>query len=232
MVDSPRAITNSSLHYTIIKHVIDRGYAPDVHALSQLLDSSGEEVVEGLHRLQEAHGVVLHPHEPRVWVIHPFSLAPTNFLVKSARGEWWGSCAECSLGIAALLDEDVSITSSAGAHGDPLVIHVEDGEVLEKDILVHFPVPMSQAWDNVIYTCSTMLLFEDEAQIDAWVRRHDIPRGDVQPIERVWQFSRRWYGHHLDPDWEKWTVDEAKQIFQEFGLTHEIWQLEDSSSRF
>jgi hypothetical protein len=228
----PGRPTNSTLHHVIIKHVIEEGYAPDVPTLGRILGCEMDQVVQALHRLQEYHGVALHPHEPRVWVIHPFSMAPTNFLVRSARGEWWGSCAECSLGIAVLLDEDVTITSNAGGHGNQLTIHVKDGHVLEKDILVHFPVPMSQAWDNVIYTCSTMQFFEDEAQIDDWARRHNIPRGDVQPIENIWRFSRRWYGNHLDPDWKKWTVAEAREIFQEFGLTHEIWHLEPSGKRF
>ena len=45
---------------------------------------------------QEYHGVVLHSNEPKIWVLHPFSLAPTNFYVKSEKGEWWGNCAWCS----------------------------------------------------------------------------------------------------------------------------------------
>ena len=35
-----------------------------------------------LYDLQEYHGVVLHPNEPRVWVLHSFSLAPTSFYVR------------------------------------------------------------------------------------------------------------------------------------------------------
>ncbi len=79
-------ITNGHLHYTILRYIIDNGFAPDVTTLAEILQSSEDEVVRGLHALQDYHGVVLHPHEPLVWVIHPFSLAPTNFLVRSANG--------------------------------------------------------------------------------------------------------------------------------------------------
>jgi Alkylmercury lyase len=225
-------VTHSSLHYTIIKHIIDKGYAPDVHELAQLLSSSATEVENGLQALQEYHGVVLHPHEPKVWVIHPFSLAPTNFLVRSAWGVWWGNCAWCSLGVAALLNEDVTITTRLGAYDEQVVLHIVNGELQEKDFYIHFPIAMKNAWDNVMYTCSNMLLFKNEEQITAWSERHRIPKGDVQPIKHIWHFSKKWYGNHLNPHWKKWTMQEAKEIFQEFHLTGKIWDLEENEGRF
>ena len=91
---------------------------------------------------------------------------------------------------------------------------------------------MKKAWDNVIYTCSNMLVFKDEEQINNWTTRHNIAKGDIQPISNVWEFSKKWYGNHLNPEWEKWTMEEAKEIFLQFGLTGNIWDLEISSSRF
>ncbi|MEO1712078.1 MAG: alkylmercury lyase family protein [Bacteroidota bacterium] len=225
-------ITNATLHYTLIKEIIDRGYAPDVEALGTLLQATEKEVIQGLYDLQEYHGVVLHPHEPKVWVIHPFSLAPTNFYVESARGAWWGNCAWCSLGVAALLQEDVKITTTLGAQTQQIEIHIRNGEIQEKNYFIHFPIPMKNAWENVIYTCSNMLVFENEEQVNAWSERHQIPRGDLQPIERIWQFSQKWYGNHLNPAWKKWTIQEAKELFQEFALTDKIWDLDSSGERF
>ncbi|WP_196888593.1 hypothetical protein [Aureivirga sp. CE67] len=86
-------VTNSSLHYTIIKYIIKNGFAPTNKTLSKLLNNNIASIEKGLYDLQEYHGVVLHPNAPKIWVIHPFSLAPTNFLVKSEKGEWWGNCA-------------------------------------------------------------------------------------------------------------------------------------------
>jgi Alkylmercury lyase len=225
-------IENSTLHYVILTEIIRNGYAPDVPALSDILASTEEEVKEALHGLQAYHGVVLHPGEPKIWVIHPFSLAPTNFYVESKRGAWWGNCAWCSLGVAALIKEDLTITTTFGAQGERLVIHIRNGEIQEKDLFVHFPVPMAKAWDNVIYTCSNMLVFRSEMQVDEWASRHNIPKGDIQPIDKIWAFSKKWYGNHLNPDWKKWTIDEAKTIFAEFELNHPIWDLEDSKERF
>lgn len=196
-------VTNSNLHYTIIKYIIDNGFAPDNETLSKLLNSDKTAIEKGLYELQADHGVVLHPNEPKIWVIHPFSLAPTNFLVRSEKGKWWGNCAWCSLGVAALLNEDVTITTSYGAYGDKVEIHIKDGNILEQDLYIHFPIPMKNAWDNVIYTCSTMLVFKDEKQIGEWVKQHNMPKGDKQPISNIWKFSKEWYGKHLNIDWKK-----------------------------
>jgi len=57
---------------------------------------------------------------------------------------------------------------------------------------------------------SIVLLFETQAQIDAWTECHRIPRGDTQPIQRVYELGAMWYLHHLDQDWHKWSTAEAR----------------------
>ena len=52
-------VTNASLHFQIIKGIIENGYAPEAEALSKILEASTEEVSKGLYELQEYHGVVL-----------------------------------------------------------------------------------------------------------------------------------------------------------------------------
>ena len=222
----------SLLHYTIIKYIIEHCYAPDVSQLARIMNEPKDQISFGLNRLQEEHGIVLHPNSDKIWIIHPFSLAPTNFLVTSKEKEWWGNCAWCSLGIASLLNENSKITSTIGANGKQVSFYIIDGRVRDNNLLIHFPIAMKNAWDNVIYTCSTMLLFEDEEQIKQWCKKHNILKGDVQPLEKVWQFSKIWYGNHLNPEWKKWSNEEAKEIFRKFNLTHKIWNIETSGKRF
>ena len=225
-------LSNATLHHALLKGILQNGYAPSHQQLAEFFQTNRGSIKKALYDLQEYHGVVLHPNEPKVWVVHPFSLAPTNFYVRSAQGEWWGNCAWCSLGIAALVKEDVSITTSLGAEGTPVTIYIKDGQLIEKEYVVHFPIAMQKAWDNVVYTCSSMLLFKKEEQVELWSKKHNIPKGDVQPIDTIWKFAQKWYGNHLNPNWEKWTVAEAKAIFMEFGLAHSIWQLPESEDRF
>lgn len=225
-------VNNSILHYTILKFIIDYGYAPEVDELANYLKVSEAEVSVGLRNLQDAHGVVLHPNSDKIWVIHPFSLAPTPFLVRCGHREWWGNCAWCSLGVAALLGQDVIITTTLGANSKQINVHIDEGKLRETNLFVHFPIPMINAWDNVIYTCSTMLLFESESQIDEWSKKHRINKGDIQPIAKVWEFAKVWYGNHLNTQWQKWTSEEVKTIFDQFGLTSQIWRIPTSRLRF
>ncbi len=220
------------LHHAIIRHLIDKGYAPTRDTLAAQFGVDRDEITHGLQRLQENHGVVLHPHRPEVWVIHPFSTAPTLFTVRKGNRSWWGNCAWCSLGVGALLGGDnITIQTAMGGDGPAVTVHLHDGQVHE-NLWVHFPIPMKRCWDNVIYTCSTMLLFDSEDAIDRWSERHAIPRGNAQPIQRVYDFAKVWYGRHLDSDWRKWTTEEAREIFARFGLEGPIWDLPRTDERF
>ena len=225
-------ITNAQLHHVILIKIIEKGFAPTNQWLAEYFSTSVKAVEEALIQLQEYHGVVLHPNEPKVWVIHPFSLAPTNFFIESESGQWWGNCAWCSLGAAALLNRDLTISTTIGAESKQVKIEIVNGQIQDKSFFIHFPIPMKNAWDNVIYTCSNMLLFENEEQVKTWSMRHDIRLGDIQPIDNIWQFAKEWYGNHLNPDWEKWTIQEAKEIFSKHHLQHPVWNLEASKERF
>ena len=226
------APTDASLHYALVHHLVDYGYVPSHAQLSDLFRVDLDAMTRALRQLEAYHGVVLHPHVPEVWVIHPFATAPTSFAVRQGERTWWGNCAWCSLGIAALLGGNaITIHTSLGAEGTPVTIHVDHHRVRE-DLVVHFPVPMSRAWDNVLYTCSTMLVFERETDIAVWSKKHALPHGDAQPIQRVYDFARVWYGRHLDEDWRKWTTEEARRIFERFGFRGPIWELPGTDERF
>lgn len=225
-------LNHASLHHFAMRHIVDAGYPPSISEIAAAFTVSDDEVIRRLRALEEYHGVVLHAASSEIWVMHPFSNAPTNFWITSKNGGWWGNCAWCSLGVAALLDEDVSITTTLGAESKQIIVAVKEGKLLNENLYIHFPIPMAKAWDNVPFTCSTMLLFDSEKAIDDWCHRHNMKRGDVQAIQNIWAFSKVWYGNHLKPNWVKWTAAEAKAIFERFGLTHPIWDIPATQSRF
>lgn len=164
--------------------------------------------------------------------MHPFSTAPTNFCIEGARRKWWGMCAWCSLGAAAILGEDVSFTTTLGGESKQVRVAVQGGKVLANDLYVHFPVPMRDAWNNIVHTCSLMLLFDSEVAVDEWCGRHNIAKGDVQPIQKVWEFAKVWYGNHMREDWTRATGDEVKAMFDQMGFTSDIWRLPVTKTRF
>lgn len=226
-------LDKSHLHYTLIKEILSNGYAPTIETLSKIYQRSNEDIIQSLKDLEEYHGVVLHPKTFEIWIIHPFSLSPTNFWVKSNQGQWWGNCAWCSLGIAALLHSDVTITTTLGGEDKQILIEIKDGQIItEKSLLIHFPIPMKNAWDNVVFTCSLMQIFSSEIDVDDWCKRHQYSKGDIQPIQKIWNFAKLWYGNHLRQDWKKWTNEQAKSIFEQFNLTHEVWNIPQTNKTF
>lgn len=221
------------LHHELIQGLVERCSLPSRDELQARLGcASSEELDRAFEELAGLHGVVLHPASHDVWAIHPFSLAPTPFLVESGEKKWWGNCAWCSLGISVLAGGPCVITTTLGAENEQVRLTVENGQVDRSDLVVHFPIPMTQAWDNVVYTCSTMLLFKDEKQVAEWCARHRIPRGDVQPVARVLELAKRWYGEHLRPDWTKKSITEARAIFTDLGFVHPVWSLPSVEGRF
>lgn len=61
-------------------HIVSKGVAPEIKELALEFQVCEQEIITALRKLEADHGVVLHPNG-KIWVIHPFSLAPTNFLV-------------------------------------------------------------------------------------------------------------------------------------------------------
>jgi len=220
------------LHHELILALIDTCAVPSREELQARLSCSSAELGLAIEDLEDAHGIVLHPGTHNVWAVHPFSAAPTPFLVQSGEKKWWGNCAWCSLGIAVLVGQPCTIFTALGAETEQVALKVEDGALSRTDLVVHFPIPMAQAWENVVYTCSTMLLFKDEKQVDAWSALHRIPKGDVQPVDKVLELAKRWYGEHLRPDWTKKSINEARAIFTELGFSHPVWSLPADGGRF
>jgi hypothetical protein len=185
-----------------------------------------------LQGLAAYHGVVLHPHAPEEWVIHPFSTAPTPFTVRHGDRVWWGNCAWCSLGIAALVGGDgVTIETTLGAEGRPVTIHVDDHRV-RGSLVVHFPIPMARAWDNVIFACAMMLVFEDKIGHRRVVEAaRAATRRRPAHTEGV-RFRPRAVRPPLDRDWQKWIEDEARDLFERFGFRGPVWDLPCSRERF
>lgn len=213
------------LRYQVNRFIFDHGFAPTTAELASLTSRSEEEVQRGLEALAENHAIVLHPDSHKIWVAHPFALFPTLFWVESDRQSWYGNCTWCSFGVAALVKEDVKIHTKLNGTIDPLIIHIEDGQVRETDLAVHFPIPAKHFWDNVIYTCANMLTFDSEEAVDAWCQQQRVDKGEVRSISSVWELARKWYGNYLSPDWTRKSVSKAHAIFEEVGFTSDFWKL-------
>lgn len=215
----------NKIRYQVNRFIFDNGIAPTVEQLSALLDLDEKDIENGLTALANNHAIVLHPNSFDIWVAHPFALFPTLFWVKTTDKQWWGNCPWCSLGIASLTRADTEIFTKLKGQQEPLKIDIKNNEIVQKDYVVHFPIPANKFWDNVIYTCSMMLIFKDENEINEWCKQHNKPKGEVLPIQQVWELAQIWYGNYLDKDFKRKTKEIAENMFEQVGLTSNFWKL-------
>ena len=215
----------NKIRYEVYRFIFDNGYAPTVSQLSALLTTEGNKIEAGLKALADNHAIVLHPNSYDIWVAHPFALYPTLFWVKTKHKHWWGNCPWCSFGIASLTKTDTDIFTKLKGQDEPLLIEIRNTQVVQKNYVVNFPISASKFWNNIIYTCSMMLIFKNETQIDEWCKQHNKPKGEVLPIEQVWKLAQLWYGKYLDPDFKGKTKEWAEDIFAQIGLTSNFWKL-------
>ena len=68
----------SELHSALIRHVVERGFAPPTRLLAEQLGWSESELQGILKQLAAIRGVILKPNSFEVWAIHPFTLMPYN----------------------------------------------------------------------------------------------------------------------------------------------------------
>lgn len=220
-----------NLHYLIMRHFVEKGRAP---SFAELRDETGlpeAGLKQKLDRLSAEHGVVLHPKCHEVWIAHPFATAPTGWWVEKGPKGWFGNCIWCSLGIAALIGPPATIYATFGGEKNRAVVEVGARGISPKNLVAHFSVPMRRAWDNVLFSCQTMHVFEDETAAKSWCRRHGFAYGEILPLDKVWQLAKLWYGRHLDRDWKKWSLKEAGEIFEKAGLTGDFWSVGDPGGK-
>ena len=69
-----------------------------------------------------------------------------------------------------------------------------------------------------------MLFFQSEENLNEWLTSNHAERGAVLSIQQMWELSQRWYEGRMSPEYHGRTIEQAKEIFQEAGLTSEFWQ--------
>ncbi|MGA2131019.1 MAG: organomercurial lyase [Bryobacteraceae bacterium] len=230
---SDRETQLARAHFEMIHGLIEERACPSRAELCERMNVAPSEMSALLEDLAAIHGVVLHPHVVEPWIVHPFSLTPTLHWIQAERGGWWAPCVWCAFGVATLVGGEVTLHTRYGGEGEPLTVPIRDGQPSAfADVAVHFAIPPARAWDNVHEHCAMVLPFRSADEIAAWSARHHLPLGEAVPLSQVAALARDWYGAHASPDWHKWTVAEAQEIFQRAGLVSEFWDLGARAGRF
>jgi hypothetical protein len=140
------------VRYHIYDACMKRGQPPLRTELSSLMAAPVEQVQTALANLAEAHMLVLQKDNGEILMANPFSAVPTSFLVDTPAFSCYGNCIWDSLGIAAMLHEDVRIRTSCADCGQALELKITQGSVQDQEGLVHFAIPAHHWWDDIVFT--------------------------------------------------------------------------------
>lgn len=140
---------DAGLRHSIYQHFAAKGEAPTVAALSR--SHPDADIPAALGRLHEAHAVVL-DGSGEIRMALPFSAVPTAHVVRSGERRWWANCAWDSLAIPVALDIDATITSGWMDSDAGVELTVRAGELSPLDGFVHFAIPASRWWVDIVET--------------------------------------------------------------------------------
>lgn len=70
-----------------------------------------------------------------------------------------------------------------------------------------------------------MLLFRSEEHAKVWRDKTKPPGSAILMIEQATALAHAWYRNKLDPDWRRFTTEEAEAIFDELALDPKFWRL-------
>lgn len=61
--------------------------------------------------------------------------------------------------------------------------------------------------------------------METWCRERNTPPGGLLSLDTAWRLAVAWYHDRLEPSWRRKTLEEAKQLFTELGMTVPFWEL-------
>jgi hypothetical protein len=137
----------------VYHHFIEHGTAPTIDQLTKRTGLAADGVRGSLGFLAAHHQIVFAPaSSEEIWMAHPFSGIPTEFLVSTATGSYWANCAWDLFGIAALLRQDGHAVTRCAETGETAEVYLQPGRPVTAPGVVHFLVPPRHFWKNVAFT--------------------------------------------------------------------------------
>lgn len=128
----------------------EQATTPSVADLAAATGKPPADVAGALHALADEHCVALVPGSDAIWMAHPFSGIPTDFIATIGGRRWFANCAWDALAIIARFGDGAFDTHSR-LDGAALRFTVRRGTV-EGDGLIHFLVPARHFWVDIGFT--------------------------------------------------------------------------------
>ncbi len=136
----------------IYRHFADTTHPPSVDVTAQHFNISVEEAGNYYKELNNRHQFFLEPGTVNIGMAWPFSAVPTIFKVHANGKTYYANCAWDMLGIPVILQSDATAEAICTESNDAVQLEIKNGQVTNSDLLIHFPIPFTRWYDNLVFT--------------------------------------------------------------------------------
>jgi hypothetical protein len=223
----PDTDLDREVRIVIARSIKTRGKIPTIAAVAAEMGKDPATVDASFARMIEGRVFLPRKGSHEIYSYGPFCAEPTDFFVTAAGRVWFAIDAWDALGIPAALGEPGVIETHCADCSSSLAVEVDadGGTEVQTWTVMQVGVPARDFWKDIDYTMSTILLFHSEEHAERWREREKPPASTTLAIEQATALAHAWYRNKLDPDWHRFTTDEAETLFDELGLDAEFWRL-------
>lgn len=196
----PADPADKAVHHAILRAFAAHGRPPTADDLTEVLARQEVSVEQALRNLHDADVIRL-AESGKITSAYPFSTTPTPHRVHIAGGTVvYAMCAVDALGMAAMLDTDVTVSSTDPATGDPITITIEGQRVNAQPAdAVVFVGGGSTQGPSADTCCSYLNFFSNRSGAEAWATNHPDIGGTVLDIAEAHDLGNRIFANLLHP---------------------------------
>jgi len=140
------------IRHFIYSHLVDTTLPPSVDETARHFNISIKETGALYKELADHHAIFLEPETLTVRMAWPFSGTPTDFKVHANGKTYFANCAWDMLGIPAALHSDATIEAVCTESNETVQLQIKNGQVSDSSPLVHFLLPFSRWYDDLVFT--------------------------------------------------------------------------------
>ncbi|MEU9445848.1 organomercurial lyase [Streptomyces sp. NPDC048304] len=189
-----------AVHQAVLRHFAATGVAPGASDLAAAAAEAGR-TDDVLAELAAEDFLTLND-SGRIEAAYPFSAAPTPHRMRLANGvEAWAMCAIDALGVAAILHQDVAITSRDPLDGRPITVTFTGGTARwDPADAVVFVGQRAQTGPAATVCCDALNFFAEPSTAEAWARQHPDVHGRITSQSDAQRIAEQTFGPLLAQD--------------------------------
>jgi hypothetical protein len=134
------------------QYIAETTRPPSLEETASHFGIPNEQAAVAYEELDRRHAFFLEPGTHDIRMAFPFSAVETAFRVHAHGKTYFANCAWDTLGIPVALHTDAEMEAVCAQSGEPVRLHVRDGQLEGTNALVHFLLPFREWYNDLPFT--------------------------------------------------------------------------------